>query len=112
MTEIRHSRVYAVAGGNHVAILIDAAETDGEFDLIEVLAQPGGGPPPHRHAFAEWFHVLDGLLEILTPVAEGSSRWRRLNPVRPTSPPRGYPTPPATSVTGRFVSSSLVGPGT
>jgi mannose-6-phosphate isomerase-like protein (cupin superfamily) len=67
MTEIRRGRVYAVAGGNHVTILIDAAETDGAFDLIEVLAQPGGGPPPHRHAFAEWFHVLEGSLQILTP---------------------------------------------
>jgi len=69
MTEIRRGRVYAVAGGNHVTILIDAAETDGAFDLIEVLAEPGGGPPPHRHAFAEWFHVLEGSLQILTPSA-------------------------------------------
>jgi mannose-6-phosphate isomerase-like protein (cupin superfamily) len=65
--------VYAVAGGNRVTILVDAAETGGAFDLIEVLAQPGGGPPPHRHAFAEWFHVLDGALQLLTP-QEGELR--------------------------------------
>ena len=73
-----------MAGGNHVTILIDAAETDGEFDLIDVLAQPGGGPPPHRHAFAEWFHVLDGVLEILTPVAG------RLEPVAALDPGQTY----------------------
>ncbi|HUA46467.1 MAG TPA: cupin domain-containing protein [Solirubrobacteraceae bacterium] len=75
MTDDRHSRVYAVAGGNHVMIVVDATETDGTFDLIEVLARPGGGPPPHRHAFAEWFHVLEGSLQILT-VSAG-----RLEPV-------------------------------
>lgn len=32
--------------------------------MIVVLAQPGGGPPPHRHAFAEWFRVLEGELTI------------------------------------------------
>ncbi|HUA46459.1 MAG TPA: cupin domain-containing protein [Solirubrobacteraceae bacterium] len=69
MNEVRRSKVYAVAGGNHVTIVVDAAETDHEFDIIEVLAQPGGGPPPHRHAFAEWFHVLDGKLQILEPSA-------------------------------------------
>jgi hypothetical protein len=28
-------------------------------------AQPGGGPPPHRHGFAEWFRVLDGELTLI-----------------------------------------------
>ena len=54
--------IYAVAGGNHVNVLLDRRETASAFDVIEVLAQPGGGPPPHRHAFAEWFRVLDGEL--------------------------------------------------
>ena len=71
MNDVRSSKVYAVAGGNHVTIVVDARETDGEFDLIEVLAQPGGGPPPHRHAFAEWFHVLEGKLQILEPSGGG-----------------------------------------
>jgi quercetin dioxygenase-like cupin family protein len=56
--------VYAVAGGNHVTLLLDREETSGAFDVIDVLAQPGGGPPPHRHAFAEWFGVLEGELSI------------------------------------------------
>ena len=54
--------IYAVAGGNHVNVLLDRRATGSALDVIEVLAQPGGGPPPHRHAFAEWFRVLDGPL--------------------------------------------------
>ena len=53
-----------VAGGNHVTVLVDATETGGLFDVIEVLARPGGGPPAHQHEFVEWFHVLEGELQI------------------------------------------------
>ncbi len=56
--------VYVVAGGNHVTLLLDRDVSAGLLDVIVVLAQPGGGPPPHRHAFAEWFCVLDGELTI------------------------------------------------
>ncbi|HEY0276809.1 MAG TPA: cupin domain-containing protein [Solirubrobacterales bacterium] len=56
--------IYVVAGGNHVTIELDRAETDGVLDAIEVLAGPGGGPPPHRHEFAEWFLVREGTLTI------------------------------------------------
>jgi quercetin dioxygenase-like cupin family protein len=56
--------ICVVAGGNHVTIQLDRAETDGALDAIEVLAQPGGGPPPHRHEFAEWFLVREGTLTI------------------------------------------------
>jgi quercetin dioxygenase-like cupin family protein len=58
--------VYAVHGGDRVTIMIDATETGGAFDVVEVLAQPGGATPPHRHAFAEWFHVLDGAVQFQT----------------------------------------------
>jgi quercetin dioxygenase-like cupin family protein len=54
--------VYVVAGGNHVAIALDRSESNELLDVIEVRAAPGGGPPPHRHAFAEWFRVLEGQL--------------------------------------------------
>jgi quercetin dioxygenase-like cupin family protein len=60
----RHQTVYAVAGGNHVTIELDRASTGGQLDVIEVLAQPGGGPPPHRHEFAEWFLVREGELTL------------------------------------------------
>ena len=56
--------VYVVAGGNHVTLLLDRDVTAGAVDIIEVLAQPGGGPPPHSHAFGEWFRVLDGELTM------------------------------------------------
>ncbi len=56
--------VYVVAGGNHVTLLLDRDVTARRLDVIDVLAQPGGGPPPHRHAFAEWFRVLQGELTI------------------------------------------------
>ncbi len=56
--------VYAVAGGNHVTIELDRSVTGGSIDAIEVLALPGGGPPAHSHAFAEWFVVRDGELTL------------------------------------------------
>jgi quercetin dioxygenase-like cupin family protein len=56
--------VYAVSGGNHVVIELDRSVTDGQLDVIEVLAQPGGGPPPHSHAFGEWFLVREGELTL------------------------------------------------
>jgi quercetin dioxygenase-like cupin family protein len=43
-----------------------AADTGGAFTLIEVLAAPGGGPPPHVHDNEEeTFYVLDGVFDIL-----------------------------------------------
>ena len=54
--------VYVGAGGNHVAIALDRSKSNELLDVIEVRAAPGGGPPPHRHAFAEWIRVLDGQL--------------------------------------------------
>ena len=47
-----------------MTVLVDADETGGAFDVIEVLAQPGGGPPAHRHEFVEWFHVLEAELQL------------------------------------------------
>ncbi|HEX3736040.1 MAG TPA: hypothetical protein VHV53_00735 [Solirubrobacterales bacterium] len=56
--------IYVVAGGNRVTIELDRAATGGVVDAIEVLAGPGGGPPPHRHEFGEWFLVRAGTLTI------------------------------------------------
>lgn len=63
-THVGDRATYAVAGGNHVTLLLDRGDTASALDVIEVLAQPGGGPPPHRHAFAEWFRVLEGELTL------------------------------------------------
>lgn len=63
-TRVADRATYAVAGGNHVTLLLDRSHTAAALDVIEVLAQSGGGPPPHRHAFAEWFRILDGELTL------------------------------------------------
>jgi quercetin dioxygenase-like cupin family protein len=60
------AQVRVVRGGNHVTNLLEAGATGHAVDVISVKAQPGGGPPPHRHQFGEWFHVLKGSLDITT----------------------------------------------
>lgn len=77
--------VYVVAGGNHVTIELDQRVTDGKLDVVEVLAQPAGGPPAHSHAFGEWFLVRQGELTLCedrdgtvvptTTLAAGDSVW-------------------------------------
>jgi quercetin dioxygenase-like cupin family protein len=52
--------------GDTMSFKATAADTGGAFTLIEVLAAPGGGPPPHIHDNEdESFYVLDGVFEIL-----------------------------------------------
>jgi quercetin dioxygenase-like cupin family protein len=66
-------RVHAPEQGERLWIAGDtlwlkatAADTGGAYTLIEVLAAPGGGPPPHVHANEEEsFYVLDGVFELL-----------------------------------------------
>src|SRR5262245_40636863 len=42
------------------------AETGGAFSLAALLAQPGGGPPPHIHRREdEMFIVLDGEVGLM-----------------------------------------------
>ncbi|HTR75007.1 MAG TPA: cupin domain-containing protein [Solirubrobacterales bacterium] len=63
--------VYALAEGHRVTVLIDASETGGAFDLIEVVAPPGPVSPPHRHEFVEWYHVVEGTLRVSTARDQG-----------------------------------------
>lgn len=52
--------------GDTLWLKATAAETGGAYTLIEVLAGPGGGPPPHTHANEdEAFYVLEGTFELL-----------------------------------------------
>jgi quercetin dioxygenase-like cupin family protein len=60
------AQVRVVKGGNHVTNLLEADATGHAVDAISVRADAGGGPPPHRHRFGEWFHVLEGSLDITT----------------------------------------------
>jgi quercetin dioxygenase-like cupin family protein len=64
---------YEPGGGRRLWVVGDtltfkatAAQTGGSLTAVEVLAAPGGGPPPHVHANEDemWF-VLDGEFEIL-----------------------------------------------
>ena len=65
--------------GDLIHVKITAAQTAGAFSMFEIEAPPGGGPPLHRHAPCEAFHVLDGTLIILgadgaeTPAGPGDT---------------------------------------
>jgi quercetin dioxygenase-like cupin family protein len=58
-----------VSGLGRVEIVLGVADTGGVFDLVDVLIEPGGTWAAHRHAFTEWFRVLEGELEFLAPRA-------------------------------------------
>jgi quercetin dioxygenase-like cupin family protein len=52
--------------GDTITVKATAEQTGGTLAVIEVLAAPGGGPPPHVHANEdEFWYVLDGEFEIL-----------------------------------------------
>jgi quercetin dioxygenase-like cupin family protein len=52
--------------GDTLTLKATAADTGGAFTLIEILAGPGEGPPPHVHQNEdEAFYVLDGRFDIL-----------------------------------------------
>ena len=52
--------------GDTLTIKAAATDTGGAYTLIEILAAPGEGPPPHIHDNEdETFYVLDGRFEIL-----------------------------------------------
>jgi quercetin dioxygenase-like cupin family protein len=55
---------YVVAGGDHVTILLDRAQSCDLLDVIDVCSQPGDRPPAHRHSFVEWVRVLEGELTL------------------------------------------------
>jgi mannose-6-phosphate isomerase-like protein (cupin superfamily) len=52
--------------GMQVKILCTGAESNGTLTVAEIIAPPGGGPPPHLHVEQdEVFHVLEGRFEFL-----------------------------------------------
>jgi quercetin dioxygenase-like cupin family protein len=59
--------------GDTYTVLFSGEQTAGRFAMLDMLIPPGGGPPPHRHAFEECFRVLEGSIEV---------RLRDLPPVR------------------------------
>src|SRR5919112_3098894 len=67
-TTRRFSHVPAGAGeaydvlGELLTFKVTNAVTDGRFTVVELLAQPGGGPPLHTHPSSESFTILEGEL--------------------------------------------------
>ena len=52
--------------GDTVVIRATAADTGGAYTMIEAMASPGNGPPPHLHKNEdETLYVLEGDFEIL-----------------------------------------------
>lgn len=85
---LRTGAVYDVPEPGRVEILLGTGDTGGVFDLIEVLIPPGGRWTAHRHAFSEWFRVLDGELEVLAP------RRGQLRPLARVAPGQTCTMPP------------------
>jgi quercetin dioxygenase-like cupin family protein len=51
--------------GDEVTVLLSGAQTGGAFTMVQVVTQPGGGPPPHWHTKEdEWFLVQEGRIEL------------------------------------------------
>jgi quercetin dioxygenase-like cupin family protein len=50
--------------GELLTFKVTGAETNGTFTVVELLAQPGGGPPLHTHPSAESFTILEGEFEF------------------------------------------------
>jgi|SRR5215469_1366978 mannose-6-phosphate isomerase-like protein (cupin superfamily) len=52
--------------GDHYRVKISADETKGSLAVIEVIAFPENGPPPHiHHREDESFYILDGTFSVL-----------------------------------------------
>jgi quercetin dioxygenase-like cupin family protein len=46
--------------------LVGAAETNGQYDVVETVAMPNGGPPPHLHRREdELFLVVEGTFQFI-----------------------------------------------
>lgn len=52
-----------------------AADTDGQFSVVESCSAPGAGAPPHIQTDAEAFLVTEGTFEFLL-----NNAWRRCGP--------------------------------
>lgn len=50
--------------GSVGTVLARAAETDGTFEVLTAQLPQGFMLPPHRHAWAEFYAVVDGTLDV------------------------------------------------
>ena len=64
------------AFGDELTMLLNHAQTGGQFTAFTDVTPPGGGPPPHFHdRDDEWFFVLAGRVSFL---ADG--QWTEVAP--------------------------------
>jgi quercetin dioxygenase-like cupin family protein len=50
--------------GELLTLKVTSAETGGAFTVVELVAQPGGGPPLHTHPSSESFTILEGEFQF------------------------------------------------
>lgn len=71
--------------GDDMEIKATGEDTGGQLALFDIVARPGGGPPPHTHANEdEFWYVVEGEFEILQ-----GDRTVRLGPGGYAYVPRG-----------------------
>lgn len=64
-TQSSQARVFH-AFGEQMTLLLDGAQTGGQFTSFVEVTNPGGGPPPHWHDREdEWFYILEGRMSFL-----------------------------------------------
>ena len=105
-----HVKLIPAAGGTRLSTVdstavekVAADDTDGAYELFEIQATAGRGIAPHRHAWPEAYHVLEGHLEVRV-----GRRTFDLDPGDTlTVPPDALHTFEVTSPRGRFLAFSL-----
>ncbi len=50
--------------GDSYTVLVSGKQTEGRYDLLDMLVPDGSGPPPHRHNFEEMFTLLEGEVKF------------------------------------------------
>lgn len=50
--------------GELVRVLASSAQTGGAYEIFELEAPEGSGPPPHAHPWAEAYVVMEGEAEV------------------------------------------------
>lgn len=76
--------------GELLTFKVTTAETNGAFAVVELVAQPGGGPPLHTHPSAKSFTILEGAFEF-SALVEGQLTTLRAEPGDTVFIPGGMP---------------------
>jgi quercetin dioxygenase-like cupin family protein len=50
--------------GERLTFKVMTDDTNGQFSVMELIANPGGGPPLHTHPSAEALTIIEGEFEI------------------------------------------------